>query len=47
MPWQSNRMQEKSILFDKVIPAILIVLAVFTAGLIVFAAGVLLGLVEF
>jgi hypothetical protein len=47
MPWRPNRMQEKSILFDKVIPAILIVLAALTAGLIFFAAGVLLGLVEF
>jgi hypothetical protein len=40
-------MPENSTLFDKVIPASLIVMGIITLGLILFAAGVLLGFVKF
>jgi hypothetical protein len=43
----STRMPENSTLFDKVIPASLIVMGIITLGLILFAAGVLLGFVKF
>lgn len=38
---------EKSVLFEKIIPAVLILLGVITVLLILFAAGVLLGIVHF
>jgi hypothetical protein len=36
-----------SFLFEKVVPAFLIIFAVITFGLILFAAGVLMGIVHF
>jgi len=42
-----SHMPENSFLFEKVVPASLIVLGIVTLGLIVFAAGVLLGIVHF
>ncbi len=36
-----------SVLFDRLIPALLILLAIVTVALILFAAGVLLGIVHF
>jgi len=36
-----------SFLFEKIVPAALIVMGIVTAGLIVFAAGVLLGMIQF
>jgi len=40
-------MPENSFLFEKIIPASLIILGIITLGLIVFAAGVLLGIIHF
>lgn len=36
-----------SLLFEKVIPALLVLMGIVTLGLVLFAAGVLLGLVHF
>jgi uncharacterized membrane protein len=41
-----SRMPENSILFEKIVPVLLVVLGVITAGLIVFAAGVLVGIIH-
>ena len=38
---------ENSMLFEKIIPALLIVMGVITVALILFAAGVLLGIIHF
>jgi hypothetical protein len=46
-PNSKSRMPEDSILFDKVIPASLIFMGVLTVVLILFAVGVLLGIVQF
>lgn len=40
-------MPDDSPLYEKVIPRVLLLLAVITGGLILFAAGVLLGWVNF
>jgi hypothetical protein len=42
-----SHMPANSILFEKIIPALLIVLGAITLGLMLFAAGVLLGIVHF
>lgn len=42
-----SHMPKNSILFEKVIPVSLVVLGILTLGLILFAAGVLLGIVKF
>jgi hypothetical protein len=42
-----SRMPENSVLFDKVIPASLIFMGILTVVLILFAAGVLLGFIQF
>jgi len=42
-----SHMPENSTLFEKVIPALLIFMGVLTVVLILFAAGVLLGIVHF
>ncbi|HLE92310.1 MAG TPA: hypothetical protein VI753_14255 [Anaerolineales bacterium] len=50
---QQNRANNKShipsnsILFEKIVPAALIGMGIVTLGLILFAAGVLLGIVQF
>jgi hypothetical protein len=41
-----SHMPENSILFEKIVPVLLVVLGVITAGLIVFAAGVLVGIIH-
>jgi hypothetical protein len=46
-PRKSSRMPENSALFEKVVPTLLVVMAVVTVGLILFALGVLVGLVSF
>jgi hypothetical protein len=38
---------ENSVFFEKVVPALLIVMGFITVALILFAAGVLLGIVHF
>lgn len=40
-------MPPNSIFFEKLVPVILVILGVICAGLILFAAGVLLGLIQF
>ena len=42
-----SHMPKDSFLFEKIVPASLILLGVVMLGLIIFAAGVLLGLVKF
>ena len=44
---QASRIPQNSPFFEKVVPALLIVMAVVTVGLILFALGVLVGLVSF
>ena len=44
---KKSHMPKDSILFEKIIPVALILLGVITIGLMVFAAGVLLGFVRF
>jgi hypothetical protein len=42
---KSHRIDDKSWLFSKVIPGLFILLAIIMLGLILFAAGVLIGLI--
>jgi len=42
-----SHIPENSFLFEKIVPVSLIILGVVTLGLILFAAGVLLGIVKF
>lgn len=42
-----SHMPEDSAFFEKVVPALLILMGVLTAVLILFAAGVLLGIIHF
>jgi len=42
-----SRIRDKSMLFEKIIPALLILMAVLMTALILFAAGVLLGIIHF
>ena len=44
---ETSRIPEKSTLFEKIIPALLIVMGVLMTALILFAAGVLLGIIHF
>jgi len=44
---KKSHIPENSILFEKIVPVSLIILAIITLGLILFAAGVLLGIVHF
>jgi len=47
IPHHSSSRMPNSIFYEKVIPALLIGMGIVTVGLILFAAGVLLGLVHF
>jgi hypothetical protein len=42
-----SHMPGNSVVFEKVVPVLLIVMGVLTAVLILFAAGVLLGIIHF
>lgn len=42
-----SHIPEKSFLFEKIVPIALITMGIVTLGLIIFAAGVLLGIVNF
>jgi hypothetical protein len=42
-----SHIPSNSLLFEKIIPALLILMGVITLGLVLFAAGVLLGFVQF
>jgi hypothetical protein len=47
LPKSKSHMPRNSILFEKVIPALLILMGVIMLGLMLFAAGILLGIVHF
>ena len=42
-----THMPKDSILFEKVVPILLLILGLITLGMVLFATGVLLGLVKF
>lgn len=42
-----SHIPKNSLLFEKIIPALLILMGIITLGLMLFAAGVLLGIVHF
>lgn len=42
-----SHIPDKSMFFEKIIPTLLILMGVLTAALILFAAGVLLGIIHF
>lgn len=42
-----SHIPEKSMFFEKIVPALLILMGILTAALILFAAGVLLGIIHF
>lgn len=42
-----SRMPENSVLFERIVPAALVFMGVVTVVLILFAAGVLLGIIQF
>ena len=44
---KKSHIPKNSFLFEKIVPASLILMGIITAGLILFAAGVLLGIVHF
>lgn len=44
---KKSHMPTNSFLFEKIVPTSLVVMGIITLGLIVFAAGVLLGIVKF
>jgi hypothetical protein len=44
---QGSHMPQRSVFFEKIVPVLLVVLGMIMAGLVHFAAGVLLGIVRF
>ena len=44
---KTSHIPQNSFLFEKIVPASLIILGIITLGLLLFAAGVLLGIVKF
>jgi len=42
-----SHIPQNSVLFEKIVPALLILMGIIMAGLILFAAGVLLGIIRF
>jgi hypothetical protein len=42
-----SHMPQNSVFFEKVVPVLLVILGIITLGLMLFAAGVLLGLIHF
>jgi hypothetical protein len=42
-----SHMPKDSIVFEKLVPAALVILGIITLGLILFAAGILLGIIQF
>jgi hypothetical protein len=46
-PNSKSHIQKNSIFFEKIVPLALILMGLITLGLILFAAGVLLGIVQF
>ena len=47
LPKSKSHIPQNSVLFEKVIPIVLILLGIIMLGLMLFAAGVLLGIVHF
>jgi len=45
-PVGSSRMPENSMFYDRIIPAVLIILGVTTVAMILFALGILTGLIR-
>lgn len=43
----TNRMPEGSVFYERIVPLLLIVMGVVTASMILFAAGVILGIIPF
>lgn len=46
-PRKRSRMPQGSLLFEKVIPILLVVMAILMVLLVLFAAGVLMGVIRF
>lgn len=44
---RKSHMPQNSIFFEKVVPILLVTMGVITAALILFAAGILLGIIQF
>jgi len=44
---KKSHMPENSLFYEKIIPALMIMMGIITLALIIFAAGVLLGFVKF
>lgn len=44
---QKSHMPEHSVFFEKIVPILLIAMGIIMAALVLFAAGVLLGIVHF
>ena len=42
-----SRIPQNSILFEKIVPSALVIMGIVTLGLILFAAGIVLGIVRF
>lgn len=42
-----NRMPEGSLFYERIVPILLVVMGVLTASMILFAAGVILGIIPF
>jgi hypothetical protein len=46
-PRRSSRMPGNSVFFEKIVPVLLVVMGIVMIGLVVFAAGILLGFIKF
>jgi hypothetical protein len=46
-PTSKSRIPRNSMLFEKIVPIVLIIMGILTVVLILFAAGVLLGVIHF
>jgi hypothetical protein len=44
---QKSHMPQKSLFFEKIVPILLIIMGIIMAALVLFAAGVILGVVRF
>ncbi len=44
---KKSHMPENSLIFERVVPVLLILMGILTVALILFAAGVLLGIIHF
>ena len=44
---RKSHMPQNSVLFEKIVPALLILLGIITLGLILFSGAILLGMIQF